>query len=74
MIVLTVGIIFYVVRQKRYSSYTNSAGQNYEMPTVPKPTNEYEEIRNKIHNSVSEYSEIGILDANTSRSEYSEII
>ena len=73
MIVMIVGIVFYVVKQKRYSLSTNSVGQNYELPTVPEPTNEYEEIRNKIDNNISEYSEIDIFDANTSRSEYSNI-
>ena len=73
MIVMIVGIVFYVVKQKRYSLSTNSVGQNYELPTVPKPTNEYEEIRNKIDNNVSEYRDIGIFYANTSRSEYRNI-
>lgn len=73
MIVMIVGIVSYVVKQKRYSLSTNRVGQNYELPTVPKPTNEYEEIRNKIDNNVSEYNEIVIFDANTSRSEYSNI-
>lgn len=73
MIVMIVGIVSYVVKQKRYSLSTNGVGQIYELQTVPKPTNEYEEIRNKIDNNVSEYSEIGIFDANTSRSEYSNI-
>ena len=71
MIVMIVGIVFYVVKQKRYSSSTNSVGQNYELPTVPKPTNEYEGSQTKIDNSVSEYSEIGFLDAVTSQAEYS---
>lgn len=72
MIVIIVGVVFYVVKTKRYSSSTNSVGKNYELPTLPKPSNRYEEIRNKIDN-VSEHSEIGIFHANTSRSEYSNI-
>lgn len=40
---------------------------------MPKPSTEYDEIGNKIDNSVSEYSEIGILDAVASRVEYSNI-
>lgn len=74
MIVMMVGIAVYVVKQKRYSSSTNNVGQHYELPTVLKPTNEYEEIRNNIDNRVSEYSEISILDAVKSRAEYSNII
>ena len=74
MIVMMVGVAVYVVKQKRYSSSTNNVGQHYELPTVLKPTNEYEEIRNNIDNRVSEYSEIGILDAITSRAEYSNIV
>lgn len=73
MIVIIVGIVFYVVKQKRYSSSTNSVEQNYELPTIPKPSTEYDEIGNKIDNSVSEYSEIGILDAVALRVEYSNI-
>ena len=70
---MIVGIAFYVVKQKRYSSSMNSVGQNYELPTVFKPTNEYEGIQIKIDDSVSEYSEIRFLDAATSRAEYSNI-
>lgn len=73
MIVMIVGIVFYVVKQNRYSSSTNNVGQNYELPTVLKPTTEYEEILNKIDSSVSEYCEIGNLEAVTSSAEYSNI-
>ena len=62
MVILLTGIIFYIVKQKWHSNSTQSSRENYEIPTLLKQTNEYEEIRNKNTNGEcdkdSEYSEI----------------
>ena len=62
MVILLIGIIVYIVKQKWHSNTTQSSRENYEIPTLPKQTNEYEEIRNKNTNGecdkASEYSEI----------------
>ena len=70
MVILLIGIIVYIVKQKWHSNTTprsrenstQSSRENYKIPTLPKQTNEYEEIRNKNTDGecdkASEYSEI----------------
>nr|XP_022309504.1 scavenger receptor class F member 1-like [Crassostrea virginica] len=70
MVILLIGIIVYIVKQKWHSNTTQSSRENstqssrenYKIPTLPKQTDEYEEIRNKNTNGecdkASEYSEI----------------
>ena len=70
--------LVYVIKRKWFSSSTQTVGQNYELPSSPKLAAEYEEIQNKstggeIDNNASVYSEIAMIEANMSRTEYSNI-
>lgn len=70
--------LIYVVKRKWLSSSTQTLGQTYELPSFPKITTEYDEIQNRstggeIDNNASGYSEIAIVEANMSRTEYRNI-